>query len=442
MRPIIVTALAVCAAGTTLAPFSARALPSFARQTSQPCSACHTIFPQLTPFGRKFKTDGYVLSSGESDLPHIAGMVQGGFTHTEEGQPGGAAPHFDDNDNFALNEASLFYGGIVVPDYVGAFVQGTYDGVERLWAWDNADIRFADSFSAGDHDVTLGITANNNPTVSDPWNSTPVWGFPYSGSGLAPEPTAGTLIQGGLEQQVAGVGGYATLDDHLYAELAGYTTLPADTQRALGVDPSGEMEIDGVAPYWRIAYEQGWGNNELEIGHFGLTAATYPGRDKSAGTDRITDLGFDSQYQYLGERDNFSVLTSFIIEDAKWDASRQLWLADNAEDMLYSFNISGSYFCDQTYGLTVGYFNMFGDKDATLYGTRTGSPDSSGFIVQLDWLPFNKSGGPSVWPYSNLKASLQYTAYTKFDGATSNYDGTGRDAADNNTLYLQLWLAL
>jgi hypothetical protein len=442
MRPTVAMALAICAVCTALFPYSARALPSFARQTSQECSACHTIFPQLTPFGRKFKRGGYVLSSGESDLPHVAGMVQGGFTHTEKGQPGGAAAGFDDNDNFSLNEASLFYGGIVVPDNVGAFIQGTYEGVERQWSLDNTDIRFANSVSVGDHDVTVGITANNNPTVSDSWNSTPVWGFPYSESGLMPEPTAGTLIQGGLEQQVAGVGGYAMVDDHLYAELEGYMTLPADTQRALGVDPTDETEIDGVAPYWRIAYERGWGSSTLEVGHFGLTAATYPGRDQSAGTDRITDLGLDSEYQYIGDRDDFSLLTSFIVEDAKWDASRQLGLVDNSEDMLYSFNVAGTYIYDKTYSLTVGYFDTFGDTDAMLYGTRTGSPDTSGFTVQLDWLPINKDGGPSFWSKSNLKVSLQYTAFMQFDGATNNYDGVGHDAADNNTLYLQLWLAL
>ena len=30
----------------------ANALPSFARQTGQPCGTCHTDFPALTPYGR------------------------------------------------------------------------------------------------------------------------------------------------------------------------------------------------------------------------------------------------------------------------------------------------------------------------------------------------------------------------------------------------------
>jgi hypothetical protein len=37
--------------------------------------------------------------------------------------------------------------------------------------------------------------------------------------------------------------------------------------------------------------------------------------------------------------------------------------------------------------------------------------------------------------------TLQYTWYSKFNGAGSNYDGVGRSASDNNTLYVVLWFA-
>src|ERR1035438_1257800 len=39
------------------------AVPSFARQTGMACAACHTVFPELTPFGREFKLNGYVLDN-------------------------------------------------------------------------------------------------------------------------------------------------------------------------------------------------------------------------------------------------------------------------------------------------------------------------------------------------------------------------------------------
>jgi hypothetical protein len=42
----------------------------------------------------------------------------------------------------------------------------------------------------------------------------------------------------------------------------------------------------------------------------------------------------------------------------------------------------------------------------------------------------------------NLRAGMQYTIYTKFDGAGTNYDGLGRNASDNDMLRIFLWTAL
>ena len=54
----LLTLIVLCAATT---PTSA--VPSFARQTGMACAACHTVFPELTPFGREFKLNGYVLDN-------------------------------------------------------------------------------------------------------------------------------------------------------------------------------------------------------------------------------------------------------------------------------------------------------------------------------------------------------------------------------------------
>jgi hypothetical protein len=40
-----------------------------------------------------------------------------------------------------------------------------------------------------------------------------------------------------------------------------------------------------------------------------------------------------------------------------------------------------------------------------------------------------------------VKFGLQYVHYNKFDGATSNYNGAGRNAGDNNTLFAYAWIA-
>ena len=142
----------------------ALSIPLYARQTGQPCATCHTAFLELTPFGRRFKLGGYTLDGGDWNGPPFAVMLQAPtYTHTEAGQEGGAAPHFGPNNNFAFQQASLFTGGRIT-DNLGAFIQGTYDGVARRFGWDNTDIRYANSVNVGGHNLLWGITANNNPT--------------------------------------------------------------------------------------------------------------------------------------------------------------------------------------------------------------------------------------------------------------------------------------
>jgi hypothetical protein len=82
-----------------------RAVPSFAAQTGQPCTACHVgaFGPQLTPLGRAFKIGGYTQTGGDGPLSKIplAGFVLNSFTHTNAPQPQPAAPDFGRNNNVA-----------------------------------------------------------------------------------------------------------------------------------------------------------------------------------------------------------------------------------------------------------------------------------------------------------------------------------------------------
>jgi hypothetical protein len=89
------------------------------------------------------------------------------------------------------------------------------------------------------------------------------------------------------------------------------------------------------------------------------------------------------------------------------------------------------------YGLSLAYLRTRGDSDASLYstgepvnGSANGRPDSSAYIVELNWLPWR-----------DRRFTLQYTGYQKFNGARNNYDGFGRNARDNNTLLLLMWFA-
>src|SRR6516225_8932282 len=64
--PLVMVAALIILAGLVIefaAP--ARALPSYARQTGQPCGTCHTDFAGLTPYGRRFKIGGYTAGGGQ-----------------------------------------------------------------------------------------------------------------------------------------------------------------------------------------------------------------------------------------------------------------------------------------------------------------------------------------------------------------------------------------
>ena len=89
----------------------AEALPSYARQTGQPCAACHTAFPELTPFGRRFKIGGYTMSSGDWTGPPIAAMYMPSFTHTNSPQDAPPAPGLHTNDNLVSQQVSGFIAG-------------------------------------------------------------------------------------------------------------------------------------------------------------------------------------------------------------------------------------------------------------------------------------------------------------------------------------------
>ena len=424
----------------------AQAIPSFARQTGQPCSSCHVqSFGQtLTPYGRAFKLGGYTDGDASSLIP-ISIMAIGSFTHTDKRQPGGAAPDaapdFDANDNFSFDEGSVFYGGRIWSK-LGTFTQITYSGIEDAVAWDNVDIRLANQFDIMNQDIVAGVSFNNSPTVQDVWNTTPVWGFPYTSSELAPSPSASTLIEDGLAQQVGGATAYAMINDHLYLEAGAYATLSADLQRAFGVDPSENNQIDGGAPYWRVVLQNDFDGHYFALGTFGLRANVFPGRERSAGTDHYTDLGADFTYQYLADdRNIFELKTAYIRENKRLSATQALGDADNADNHLYTFRTTATYTYARTYAFNFGYFNSSGSRDYTLYGEDSinGKPDSEGFISEIDFTPFGKQDS-TLFPWLNLRFAVQYVAYTKFNGAKRNYDEDGRDASDNNTLFLNGWL--
>ncbi|MBV9063465.1 MAG: cytochrome C, partial [Alphaproteobacteria bacterium] len=214
-----IVALALLGA-STWPPSEAQALPAFAVQTGQPCKTCHigAFGPQLTPFGRNFKLNGYTMRAGESFTLPVSAMAVASYVHTQKDQPQPPAEHYGTNDNTTLDEASIFLAG-GIGNHLGGFAQVTYSGVDRAWAWDNVDLRAVGHTTLLGSDVLLGLSLNNNPTIQDVWATLPGWGFPFTDSDLMPGPGAATVISDALAQNVFGESVYAWWDDHLYTEI-------------------------------------------------------------------------------------------------------------------------------------------------------------------------------------------------------------------------------
>jgi len=425
------------------------ALPSFAQQTNLPCSSCHTVAfgPQLTPLGQQFKLGAYNLAGDKHSFVPIAGMVISSFTHTSEPQEGGPAPHFAPNDNGAIDETSLFFAGRIT-DHLGAFVQITYDGIERHLAWDNVDLRYARQATIGGKPLVWGLSLNNNPTVQDPWNTVPAWSFPYTSSGLAPTPAAVPMLEEAFAQSVYGLSAYALFDDLAYLEFGGYKTLATHLQGDFGiVDPEESDRIRGVAPYWRAALKHQFGANYVAAGVFGMESRIWPGGDQSSGSDRKTDLGYDATYIGTRGKHLFEAQATLIQELQQLPASFALDASAHPADHLQTRRINAEYVFDQTYAATIASFVTRGSLDRGLYapapieGSATGNPESRGYAGELSWTPFGKAG--SKWrPWLNLRVGVQYTWYARFNGGAADYDGEGRSARDNDTLFAFVWLAI
>jgi len=458
-------ALLIASAFTTPA---AHAVPSFARQTGMACEACHTVFPELTHFGRMFKAGGYTLDNLKqvrdvdtskqemlslSTLPPLSVMVQ--ISNTWLGSPlpdGTGGPGHSQTSTVGFpQQLSIFYAGKIAP-HVGAMIQLTYANDSGGIGIDNTDIRFADTLLLPqESSLVYGVSLNNNPTVQDLWNSTPAWGFPFASTNAGVSPLAGTQIDGAFAQDVAGLTVYAMWQESLYAEFGVYRSAKQGvtntiTGAAGPLDGTASNVLSGVAPYGRVAYEYQWRRHNLEIGLYGASFKLFPGGGTTAApaslsgpANEFKDFAEDFQYQFIADSHLFTLNGTHIHESMHLDASFAAGAVTNPGNSLNTTRLTGTYYFRRRYGGSLGYFSTTGSSDAGLYPTgaapgvvtsANGSPDTRGWIAEVDYLP-----------WLNTKLTLQHTAYDKFNGGSSNYDGFGRKASGNDATYLLLWFA-
>src|ERR1700693_6272149 len=367
---------------------AASAIPSYARQTGFPCKSCHYMPPELTPLGRAFKLNGYtmagkptVTSPGKGNQGALnilesfplSVLFDTSFTSLKSPLPA------SQNGSFQFpQQASLFLAG-AWSTHVGSFVQVTYTSQGDHFTWDNSDIRYANATKLFKKDLVYGITLNNNPTMEDLWNSTPVWGFPWVSSDWAPTPNAGAIVNGALGQDVAGIGGYAMWDNHLYFAGTVYRSAhigaPQPNTGQLPTTPPTPLtfNIRGVAPYWRLAWQQNSKNNNLMVGTYGMHMKSTPGAITGL-EDSYTDWAADFQYdriipQFKG--DVLSIRGSYIRENSSLLSTFTGGGASLVQHHLNTVQANAEYHLGDKYSATFGWFDVDGTPDFSLYSGAT-----------------------------------------------------------------------
>jgi hypothetical protein len=418
-------------------------VPSFSRQTGLPCSACHYQFPQLTPFGRLFKLNGYSLVGLKPivepnakkgaplsllPIPPLSVMLVTSETHLTARRPGAQ----NDATEFP-QQLSVFLAGALTP-HIGTLIQATYSGGSGTFGIDNSDIRYVTRARVAARDAVFGVTLHNNPAVQDLWNTTPAWGYPFIASDVTPGSIAGTVIDGSLAQQVVGLGGYAMWNSVLYLEATGYRT--ALQPGASPPDSTAANAIHGVTPYWRAALQHQFGSTYGMLGTYGLLSHLYPA-GIAGPTNRFADVAFDAQLEHpFGEGGVVVARTTWINEQQSLAASLASGGATQLDHTLNTVRLNVTLEPSARYAATLGYFSTTGTRDTILYapaalgGSGNGRPTTDGISEELD---FN--------PWQNTRLGIQGVQFSRFNGAAANYDAFGRRASGNNAVYVFAWVA-
>lgn len=437
----------VLAAFAAFNPPKVEAVPSYARQTGLPCSGCHYAPPELNPAGRRFKLTGYVDRADETKTVKAEGskkrapldllaslplsvMLDTSFTSTKTPVP------TTQNGSFEMpQDISLFLSGAWT-SHIGSFLQVTYNTQADHFSMDNTDIRYANITKVGGKEFVYGIDLNNNPTVEDLWNTTPAWSYPWIASDWAPTPNASPIINGGLAQDVGGIGVYGMWNNHLYLDASLYRSEHVNATQPF--NGSGASTIRGLAPYWRLAWQELTGKTQYEFGTYGIHVRSTPNEitDPTGARlpvqDSFTDWAVDTQIDRTTFRtDVLSFRATYIRENNDLLGSLAQGLVSQGSHHLNTVMANAEYHLGNKYTGTLGWFNTTGTSDLTSYpagavsGNANGDPRGAGYIANFTY-----------WPWQNLLLGAQYTGYTRFNGAQNNYDGAGRNASANNTIYL------
>jgi hypothetical protein len=410
-------------------PYTSHAVPSYARQVQKPCTACHTIWPNLNQYGRQFKVKAYTDVSEKWEMinkdnmnlttifPFSARILYFPENRTETNNPQ-FAQSSTNVDSVQLFIASRAY------DYAGVFASAEWSPDTDTIGVPTAKLAFQYPLGEGN---TIGLVAFKGLSSSaDPFNSlggrdrSLTWGDESTPLILTSGWTLDFFSEGNVGTVVHGY----FLGNRLYAAvgaLRGGLSADASGGFVLNVDPTTPSSVASSDPndlYSRIAWDQKLSNGAITFG-----AAYYDGKQRILATPGPV-FPYDSKvkrtYVDLSLEQNYGEDHMFEVQALYGGGKETNAFGGGEERKFDGYYVEGSYFYDRKIGFVAAINNIkFKDVLASdiAISPNFGVDKVDSWLVSLNFLP-----------WLNTKFALQYV-----DSKTTSIDPTVPDVTNKTT---------
>ncbi len=403
MKKITLLGILVFFLVVLMIPHESQAVPSYARQVQKPCTACHTIWPNLNQYGRQFKVKAYTDVSEKWEMINKDSMnfmtilpVSGRVLFFPEiKNPTG--PSSTELDHVALYLAGRLH------DYAGVFASAEYSPDDGAFGLPTVKAAFQYPLGEGN---TIGFVAFKGlATSADPFNSLGgrdrdvAWGDESKPFVLRAGWTLNFWNESNLGYVVHGY----FIGNRLYAAVGAMRGGKSD-------DPSGGVmansdTADPYDMYYRLAWDQKLPNGAVTVG-----AGYYDGKQRLLDPttfDPLYESKVKRTYVDLSLEQNFGEDHMVELQALYGSGKETNVFAGDEERQFNGFYIQGSYFFDRMIGVVISQNDItFKDGAATDNGISPlfGMDKVSSTLVSLNYLP-----------WLNTKFAFQYvTTKTTF----------------------------
>ncbi len=395
-----------------LVPFESQAVPSYARQVKKPCTACHTIWPNLTQYGRQFKVKAYTDVSPDWEMitkdnlnlatiaPFSARVIA--FPNVN-GDPGSG-----NSSSSAIDALQLFVASRVY-DYAGVFASAEWSPDTDTIGVPTVKVAFQYPISEGN---TIGFVAFKGlSAAADPFNSLGgrdralAWGDESLPSIL----TAGWAFDFWSEGNIGFVAHGYFVGNRLYAAIGTMRGgLSSDAPAGLSNSMSPTSDTDPYDYYARVAWDQKLSNGAITFG-----AAMYDGKQRVIAVGGATPAAYTpiadakvrrgyidaSLEQNFGEDHLFEVQA--LLGSGKETNLSPLGFTGDERKFAGSY-LEASYFYQRKFGVVASLNNItFKDVDAT---DLAPVDKVNGRLIALNYLPWLNT--KIALQYANVKTTL------------------------------------